>query len=96
MTWRKWDLKKMEDAVLRQHGEERVGWIVDDCSGEQTARRGDERRQAILSLGFLEERWENVLEGLEREVALLKRERSAWLKRERSSSSSGRGIGTEG
>ena len=39
------------DAVLRQHGEERVGRIVDDGGGEQTASSGDERRRAAV--GFL-------------------------------------------
>ena len=49
-TWRKLYLKKMEDAELRQHNEERVGQIVDDGSGEQTTRRRDERRQ--VAVGF--------------------------------------------
>ena len=39
------------DAVLREHGEERVGRIVDDGGGEQTASSGDERRRAAV--GFL-------------------------------------------
>nr|POE62320.1 hypothetical protein CFP56_72422 [Quercus suber] len=38
----------MEDAVLRQHGEERIGQIIDDGSGEQTGRRGDERWRAAV------------------------------------------------
>lgn len=36
------------DAVLRQHGEERVGRIVDDGGGEQSARGGDERGGAAV------------------------------------------------
>ena len=141
-------MKKMEDAIQRQHGEERIGWIVDDGGGEQTVCYGDKHQQAvvgffrrneakfkdsalragdvdgrigvvvdvvevfgkgileklllergevevgvgeeeeaILSLGFLEKRWENVLEWLERKTARLKKERSSSLL--------GRGIGTK-